>query len=62
MRRTSSGAHDEIERLLLETERQRINELYRQGKLRDETRRRLERELDLRDAHLANHDHEESRD
>jgi CPA1 family monovalent cation:H+ antiporter len=60
--RRPSGGHDEIELLLLETERQRINELYRQGKLRDETRRRLERELDLRDAHLANHDHEELRD
>jgi CPA1 family monovalent cation:H+ antiporter len=58
----AGSTHDAIERLLLETERQRINELYRQGKLRDETRRRLERELDLRDAHLANHDHEDETD
>jgi len=51
--------HDEIELLLLEAERQRINELYRRGDLKDESRRRLERELDLRDAHLANHQHED---
>jgi CPA1 family monovalent cation:H+ antiporter len=50
---------DEIELLLLEAERQRINELYRRGDLKDESRRRLERELDLRDAHLANHQHED---
>ncbi len=50
---------DEIELLLLEAERQRINELYRRGELKDESRRRLERELDLRDAHLANHQHED---
>ena len=45
--------------LLLDAERQRINELYRRGDLKDESRRRLERELDLRDAHLANHQHED---
>jgi monovalent cation/hydrogen antiporter len=46
--------HDEIEYLLIAAERRRINDLYRQGKLKDEARRRIERELDLRDAHLAN--------
>ena len=46
--------HDEIEYLLIAAERQRINDLYRQGKLKDEARRRIERELDLRDAHLTN--------
>jgi Na+/H+ antiporter len=48
---------DEIELLLLAAERERINELYRQGKLKDEARRRLERELDLREANLAGHQH-----
>jgi Na+/H+ antiporter len=51
--------HDEIEFLLIATERERVNELYRQGLLKDEARRRIERELDLRDASLANHEHEE---
>jgi len=45
---------DEIELLLLAAERQQINDLYRAGKLKDEARRRIERELDLRDAQLAN--------
>jgi NhaP-type Na+/H+ or K+/H+ antiporter len=50
---------DEIELLLIAAERERINELYRQGTLKDEARRRLERELDLREANLAEHQHEE---
>lgn len=50
---------DEIELLLIATERARINELHRGGTLKDEARRRIERELDLRDATLANHQHEE---
>jgi CPA1 family monovalent cation:H+ antiporter len=45
---------DEIELLLLAAERQKINELYRSGRLKDEARRRIERELDVREAHLAN--------
>jgi len=45
---------DEIELLLIEAERQSINDLFRGGKLKDEARRRIERELDLREAHLAN--------
>ena len=45
---------DEIELLLLAAERQKINELFRSGKLGDETRRRIERELDVREAHLTN--------
>jgi hypothetical protein len=40
--------------LLIEAERTRVNELFRSGKLTDEARRRIERELDLREAHLAN--------
>ena len=51
---SSSSVNDEIEFLLIDAERQSINDLYRRGKLKDEARRRIERELDLRDAHLAN--------
>jgi monovalent cation/hydrogen antiporter len=46
--------HDEIECLLIAAERQQINDLYRQGKLKDEPRRRIERELDLREEQLTN--------
>jgi Na+/H+ antiporter len=45
---------DEIELELIEAERRQINELYRNGELKDEARRRIERELDLREAHLMN--------
>jgi CPA1 family monovalent cation:H+ antiporter len=50
---------DEIELLLLEAERQKINELFRSGKLKDEARRRIERELNVREAHLTNQRAEE---
>jgi Na+/H+ antiporter len=53
-----SRLHDEIELLLIAAERERVNELYRRGVLKDEARRRIERELDLRDATLLNHEHE----
>ena len=46
--------YEEIELLLISAERQRVNELYRAGEVKDEARRRIERELDLREAHLAN--------
>jgi monovalent cation/hydrogen antiporter len=46
--------HGEVERLLIAAERQRINDLFRSGKLKDEARRRIERELDLREAHVSN--------
>jgi monovalent cation/hydrogen antiporter len=49
-----SELHDEVERQLIAAERTRINDLYRSGKLKDEARRRIERELDLREAHLSN--------
>ena len=52
--------HDEIERVLIAAERDQINDLFRSGKLKDEARRRIERELDLREAHLANLRAEES--
>jgi CPA1 family monovalent cation:H+ antiporter len=51
--------HDEIELQLIIAERRLINDLYRDGKLKDEARRRIERELDLREAHLANQRDEE---
>jgi CPA1 family monovalent cation:H+ antiporter len=44
---------DQLELQLIAAEREQINEKYRQGALEAETRRRLERELDLRDAQLA---------
>jgi CPA1 family monovalent cation:H+ antiporter len=47
-------AHDEIEFLLIQAEREQINAIYRSGDLEDEVRRRIERELDLREAHLVN--------
>jgi monovalent cation/hydrogen antiporter len=52
--RKQTELHDEIELKLIAAERQRINELYRAGKIIDEARRRIERELDLREAQLAN--------
>ncbi len=51
--------HDEIELMLIEAERQRLRELFCKGELKDEARRRIERELDLREAHLANQRGEE---
>ena len=45
--------HDDIELTLIAAEREHINALFRNGKLKDEARRRIERELDLREAHFA---------
>jgi CPA1 family monovalent cation:H+ antiporter len=45
---------DEVELLLIEAERREINELFRRGRLKDEARRIIERDLDLREAHVAN--------
>jgi monovalent cation/hydrogen antiporter len=45
---------DELHLSLIEAERALVNKLYREGELKDEGRRRIERELDLRDAVLAN--------
>ncbi|HEY4881129.1 MAG TPA: Na+/H+ antiporter [Steroidobacteraceae bacterium] len=46
--------YDDIELELITTERRTVNDLYRDGKLKDEARRRIERELDLREAALEN--------
>jgi monovalent cation/hydrogen antiporter len=45
---------DELELALIEAERKLVNALYRGDELKDEARRRIERELDLRDTLLAN--------
>ena len=45
---------DEIDLALIAAERETTNTLYRNGKLKDEPRRRIERDLDLREAHIAN--------
>jgi monovalent cation/hydrogen antiporter len=50
-----SDCDDEIELLLIAAEREHINKLSRSGRIDDEVRRRIERELDLREANIANH-------
>jgi CPA1 family monovalent cation:H+ antiporter len=52
--RRLSDLHDEVELQLIGAERQRINERFRAGMLTDAARRRIERELDLREAELRN--------
>lgn len=51
--RKYNDLHDEIELTLIAAEREHINTLFRNGKLKDEARRRIERELDLREARFA---------
>jgi len=51
--RKYNDLHDDIELTLIAAEREHINTLFRNGKLKDEARRRIERELDLREAHFA---------
>ncbi|HEY1708604.1 MAG TPA: Na+/H+ antiporter [Rhizomicrobium sp.] len=53
-RRKLAELHDDVEFDLIATERTFINELYRSGELKDEARRRIEYELDLREADLSN--------
>ena len=48
-----SDLHEELELLLVAAERDYINDLFRDGKLKDEPRRRIERELDLREAQIS---------
>ena len=52
--RKMTALGDEIGLLLIKAERDVINDLYRHGKLKDESRRRIERALDLREADTAN--------
>ncbi|HEY6454829.1 MAG TPA: Na+/H+ antiporter [Steroidobacteraceae bacterium] len=51
---------DAVEYQLIATEREHINATYREGELQDDARRRVEREFDLREAHLASVSGEES--
>ena len=53
-RRKLAELSDDLELALIEAERKLVNNLYRAGELKDEGRRRIERELDLRDTLLAN--------
>ncbi|MBM3562607.1 MAG: Na+/H+ antiporter [Alphaproteobacteria bacterium] len=53
-RRVVAERHDEVELLLIDEERNLINDMLREGKLKDEARRRIERELDLREADVLN--------
>ena len=53
--RTFGEFYDELDRLLISEERKRVIDLYRSGELKDEARRRIERELDMREAYLSNH-------
>jgi CPA1 family monovalent cation:H+ antiporter len=46
--------YDDVDLALITAERKVVNDLYRDGKLKDEARRRIERELDLREAGLEN--------
>ena len=46
--------HRDVEGELLAAERACVLDIYRAGGLKDESRRRIEKELDLRDAQLAN--------
>jgi NhaP-type Na+/H+ or K+/H+ antiporter len=53
-RKKISALRDDVDLLLMEAERDAINALYRKGALKDEARRRIERDIDLREAHIAN--------
>jgi monovalent cation/hydrogen antiporter len=53
-RKKVSALRDEVDLVLMEAERDAINALYRKGALKDEARRRIERDIDLREAHIAN--------
>jgi monovalent cation/hydrogen antiporter len=52
--RMCAELRNELDLLLIAAERRHINALFRSGKLKDEARRRIERELDLREAHVTN--------
>ncbi len=52
--RKLTALHDELELLLITAERDYVNEQFRKGALNDKSRRRIERDLDLRESRLAN--------
>jgi CPA1 family monovalent cation:H+ antiporter len=49
---------EEAELKLIEAERDAVNDLFRAGELKDDARRRIERELDLREASIRSYDDE----
>ena len=51
---TSSDIEDNLELSDIAADRELVNDLYTRGELKDEARRRIERDLDLREALLAN--------
>ena len=53
----ASAAGTELTRELIATERKFIHALLRDGKITDETRRRIERDLDLEEASLSNREY-----
>ncbi|QGM96231.1 Na+/H+ antiporter [Methylocystis parvus] len=53
-RRALIELHDDLDLTLIEVERDFVNGLLRSGELKDEARRRIERELDLREADVLN--------
>ncbi len=53
-RRALARASEEIELALVAAERDLVNDLHNRGDLKDEGRRRIEREFDLREAEIAN--------
>ena len=52
-----SATGTELTRELIAAERKFIHELLRDGKITDEIRRRIERDLDLEEASLANREY-----
>jgi monovalent cation/hydrogen antiporter len=52
-----SAAGTELTRELIAAERKFIHGLLRDGRITDETRRRIERDLDLEEASLANREY-----
>jgi CPA1 family monovalent cation:H+ antiporter len=52
-----SAAGTGLTRELITAERQFIHRLLRDGRITDETRRRIERDLDLEEASLANREY-----
>ena len=56
-RQEASAAGTELTRELITSERKFIHALLRDGKITDETRRRIERDLDLEEASLANREY-----
>jgi monovalent cation/hydrogen antiporter len=55
--RDISAAGAELTRELIAAERKFIHDLLRRGRITDETRRRIERDLDLEEASLANQEY-----